>query len=72
MLRSVAMLVDSNRIPEVALMAQSYLPSKVLSDEADLDELTRSHKQKLPHNRKGETSDNEGAHGCSPSFCDTT
>ncbi|GJY28072.1 putative heat shock protein 70 family protein [Tanacetum coccineum] len=44
-LRSVAMLVDSNRIPEVALMAQSYLPSKVLSDEADLDELTRSHKE---------------------------
>ncbi|GKD67570.1 hypothetical protein Tco_1321660, partial [Tanacetum coccineum] len=28
-LRSLAMLVDNNRIPEVTLMAQSYLPSKV-------------------------------------------
>ncbi|GKC87986.1 hypothetical protein Tco_1148635 [Tanacetum coccineum] len=56
-LRSVVMLVDSNRIPEVALMARSYLPSKVseiikdgclesfANKEADLDELTRSHKE---------------------------
>ncbi|GJS65722.1 hypothetical protein Tco_0680286 [Tanacetum coccineum] len=30
-LRLVAMLVDSNRIPKVALMARSYLPSKAQS-----------------------------------------
>ncbi|GJV66255.1 DNA replication licensing factor MCM2 [Tanacetum coccineum] len=49
----LAMLVDSNWIPEVALMERSYLPSKIkdgclesfANKEEDLDELTRSHKE---------------------------
>ncbi|GJY33619.1 hypothetical protein Tco_0418088 [Tanacetum coccineum] len=59
LLRSVAMLVDSNRIPEVALMARSYLPSKCMSTRSTSSNLfysLRDPESLIRHRNLGEPS----------------